>query len=118
MATFKHFEIRVHGAVTELYLADTSLYDVPQYTDLQHDLTDYVELHKPAGLIVNFARITYASTALINGVLKAQNRLESLGGKLKLIGLSESVREAFRMLKLDEKVVSIYDREEDAMAAF
>lgn len=118
MCTFTHFQIRDHGDVSELYLAETSLFDVPQYTELQQDLMDYVELHKPTRLIVNFDRISYASTALINGVLKAQNRLESLGGKLKLIGLSESVREAFRMLKLDEKVVSIYDREEDAMAAF
>jgi anti-anti-sigma regulatory factor len=118
MSKFKHFEIRVHGDVTELHLADTSLYDVPQYTELQHELMDYVELSKPAGLILSFDLISYASTALINGVLKAQNRLKSLGGKLKLFGLSESVREAFRMLKLDEKVVSIYDREEDALAAF
>lgn len=118
MSKFKHFEIRVHGDVTELHLTDTSLYDVPQYTELQHELVDFVELNRPDGLIANFDRISYASTALINGLLKAQNHLESLGGKLKLVGLSESVREAFRMLKLDEKVVSIYDREEDAIAAF
>lgn len=115
---FEHFEIRVHGDVTELHLADTSLYDVPQYTELQHELMDYVEPNKPTGLIVSFDRINYASTALINGVLKAQKQLESLGGKLKLIGMCQSVWEAFHMLGLDAKVFSIYDREEDAMAAF
>jgi anti-anti-sigma regulatory factor len=118
MSTFKHFEIRDHGDVTELHLADTSLYDVPQYTELQNELMDYVELQKPAGLIVNFDRISYASTALMNGVVKAQNHLDSLGGNLKLVGMCESVRDAFRMLGLDAKVFSIYDREEDAMAAF
>jgi anti-anti-sigma regulatory factor len=118
MSTFKHFEIRVHGDVTELYLVDTSLFDVPQYTEVQHELMDYVELHKPAGLIVNFDRISYASTALINGVLKAQHRLESLGGKLKLVGLCGSVRDAFHMLGLDAKVFSIHEREVDAIAAF
>ena len=118
MATFKHFEIRVRDDVIEHCLADTSLYDVPQYAELQHELMDYVELHKPAGLIVNFDRISYASTALINGVLKAQNRLESLGGKLKLVGLRGSVPDAFHMLGLDVKVFSIYDREADAIAAF
>ena len=118
MATFKHFEIRVHGDVAELYLVDTSLFDVPQYTEVQHELMDYVELHKPAGLIVNFDRISYASTALINGVLKAQNQLQALGGKLKLVGLRGSVHDAFHMLGLDVKVFSIYDREADAIAAF
>jgi anti-anti-sigma regulatory factor len=118
VSTFKRFEIRVRGAVTELYLADNSLYDVPQYTELQHDLMDYVELHKPPAVIVNFNRVSYASTALINGVLKAQNRLEYLGGKLKLVGLRGSVLDAFHMLGLDVKVFSIYDREADAIAAF
>jgi len=118
MSKFKHFEIRVHGDVTELHLADTSLYDVPQYAELQDELMDYVKQQEPVRLIVSFDRISYAATALINGVLKAQNHLQSLGGNLKLIGMCESVRDAFRMLGLDAKVFSIYDREEDAMAAF
>lgn len=118
MSTSKHFQIRSHGSVTELYLADTSFYDVPQHAELQEDLMDYVELHRAAGLIINFDRIGYASTALINGVLKAQKRLETSGGRVKLVGLRESVREAFQMLGLDGKVFSIYDTEADALTAF
>lgn len=118
MSQFGHFEVRQFDGVTELQLADTSLYEVRQYFELQRELLAFVEMYRPNKLVVNFEHIRYCSTALISGVLKSRRRLDAIGGELKFCGMSEPVRDAFIMLNLDGTVFDIYNSESDALAAF
>lgn len=118
MFEFRHFEVRQFDGFTELYLVDTSFFDVPQYAELQSELFVFVEMYRPRQLVVNFDRIRYCSTALISGVLRSQKRLDEIGGELKFCGMSEPVRDAFMMLNLDGTVFDIYESESDALAAF
>jgi anti-anti-sigma factor len=118
MVQFQHFDIHCHDDFTELRLADTTYYDVTRYAEVQDELMQLVEERNSTKLVVNFNRIRYCSTALINGVLKAQKRLVELGGTMKLCGMSEGVGDAFRMLGLDGTVFHVYRSEAEALAAF
>jgi anti-anti-sigma factor len=115
---FEHFQIHEHSGLTELHLADTTYYDLEQYSQLHQELMEFVERDKPHQLVVNFDRIRYSSTALINGILKTQERVAEAGGKVRLYGMCDSVRDAFKMLGLDGTLFTIYDSEADARAAF
>ncbi len=115
---FQHFDTHQHASFTELHLADTTYYDLEGYSDLQSELLAFVEQEKPQQLVVNFDRIRYSSTALINGVLKIQERMVEAGGKVRLYGMCDSVRDAFKMLGLDGTLFTICDSEADAHAAF
>ena len=118
MAQFRHFDVRQFDGVDELRLTDTSFFDVPRYAELQAELLAFVEMYRPSQLVVNFDRIRYCSTALINGVLRSRTRLHAIGGQLKFCGMSEPVRDAFVMLNLDGTVFDIYESESDALADF
>ncbi len=113
-----HFDIRHHDDFIELRLADTTFYDVPSYAELHDSLVEFVEQQQPVKLVISFDRIRYCSTALINGVLIAQNRMLQWGGELKLCGMSATVRDAFRMLRLDGSIFNIYGTSSEALAAF
>lgn len=118
MFEFRHFEVRQFDGFTELYLVDTSFFDVPRYAELQDELLVFVEMYRPRQLVVNFGRIKYCSTALISGVLQSRRRLDTIGGELKFCGMCQPVRDAFIMLNLDGAVFDIYESESDALAAF
>ena len=118
MSQFRHFDVRHFDGFTELHLADTTFFDVSRYAELQDELLTFVETQRPRHLVVNFDRIRYGSTALINGLLQCRNRLTAIGGELKLYGMCDPVREAFFMLNLDGNVFGIYESESDALVAF
>ncbi len=118
MFEFRYFEVRQFDGFTELSLVDTSFFDVPQFAELQGELFVFVEMYRPRQLVVNFDHIRYCSTALITGVLKVRERLDSIGGELKVCGMSKPVRDTFVMLNLDGTVFDIYDSESEALAAF
>jgi anti-anti-sigma factor len=118
MSQFQHFDIHCHDDFTEVRLADTTYFDVIRYAEIQDELMQFVDERRPGRLVINFNRIQYCSTALINGVLRVQKRLVELGGTIKLCGMSESVRESFDMLGLDGTVFHVYASEADALAAF
>jgi len=118
MIALNFFDVDQSGDVTELRLADSSLYDVPRYEELRDELIGFVERQRPARLIVDFSAIEYCSTAVIAAVLMAKRRMESKGGQMKLCGMSDGVRETFQMLKLDGTIFDILATNADAVNAF
>lgn len=118
MSDQKHFEVQVQGDVCMIHLIDPKLFDTLIVTELQDELLEYIESEQPQKLLVNFGGVTLCSTAVINGVLRAKKRLLDYGGRLKLCGMRDSVREAYRMLNLDGTVFEIYDHASDAINAF
>lgn len=118
MAKHKHFEIQWAGDVCVVHLSDPKLFDTLIVTELQDELMSLIETEKPSKMVVNFSTVTHCSTAVINSLLRAKKRLISEAGKLKLSGMRETVREAYKMLNLDGTVFEIHDKPSDAVAAF
>ena len=109
MPDYKHFEVQETDGVHFVHLVDPKLFDALIVTELQEELLQLIDDAQPHKLLVNFGRVAHCSTAVINGLLRAKKRLVSKGGVLKLCGMRENVREAYRLLNLDGTVFEIYD---------
>ncbi len=118
MIALHYFDVDQSGDVTELRLADPALFDIPRYEELRNELVSFVEQQRPSRLIVDFSAVGYCSTAVIAAVLMAKKRLDSVGGRMKLCGMSDAVRETFQMLKLEGAIFDIHTTKADAVDAF
>lgn len=118
MSEFRHFSIQQLGDITLLELADPNLFESLMVSELHDELLDYIATHSPRRLVVDFGRVTFCSSAVINGLLRAKRRLVTSGSALKFCAMSETTREAYRTLNLDGTVFDIYDTRAEAMAAF
>lgn len=65
-------------------------------------------------LLVDFKRVPYIDSSGIATFVEGLKRMMAYGGRLKLIGLLEGVKEIFSFSKLD-KVFEIYGSFEDAL---
>ena len=65
-------------------------------------------------LLIDFKGVSYIDSSGIATFVEGLKRMMSYGGRLKLIGLLEGVREIFSFAKLD-KVFEIYGSFEDAL---
>jgi len=118
MIALHYFDVEWSGDVTELRLADPSLFDVPRHEELRYKLVSFAEQQRPSKLIVDFSAVGYCSTAVIAAMLTVKKSLEPEGGQIKLCGMSETVRETFQTLKLDGTIFDILATNADAVNAF
>lgn len=115
---YQHLMVRLEGDVLVIELIDPKLFDTTTVTQLQDELLRLVDAERPSKAIVDFVRVVHCSTAVINGLLRAKRRLTANNGALKLCGMTEGIRDAYKMLNLDGTVFQIYDALKDAIAAF
>jgi anti-anti-sigma regulatory factor len=101
MTNYERFEIQTQKDVTIVHLADPKLFETVMVSELEDELLALIEERRPKKVLVNFARVTHCSTAVINGLLRAKKRLVGEGGDLKLCGMKDTIREAYRILNLD-----------------
>lgn len=114
----KHFQVERRNSAVVLHLKDPNLFDTLLINGLHDELLEFIELEKPQKLLVDFKRVTYSSTAVINALLRAKKRVGAEGGQLKLSSMAEPIREQFRILNLDGTVFDIYPSSEAALATF
>jgi len=117
-SSYNHFLIEDRSVAIVLTLVDPKLFDTLLVAELDDELIAYVDGLQPHHLVINFRRVTQCSTAVINSVLRAKKRLVARNGAVKLCGMNDAIRSAYRMLNLDGTVFNIYDDVEAAIAAF
>jgi len=118
MADYKRFDIQTEGDVLILNMADPRLFETLLVNELEDELLSIIDQQQPAKVVVNFERVTHCSTSVINGLLRGKKRLKRTGGSLKLCGMRDTVREAYRILNLDGTVFEIYDDVSAALKSF
>ena len=118
VSEYQHLIVRREHDVLVIELVDPKLFDTITVTQLQEELLRLVDTERPSRAIVDFSRVLHCSTAVINGLLRAKRRIVSNGGELKLCGMTDGIRDAYKMLNLDGTVFQIYDTWEDAVLAF
>jgi len=80
---------------------------------LREEIMDLID-QRVTPLLVDFKKVSYIDSSGIATFVEGLKRMMSYGGRLKLIGLLEGVREIFRFSKLDQ-VFEIYRSFEDAL---
>lgn len=118
MSKYKHFEVETIRDVSVLRLIDPQLFDTLIVTELQDELIDFVEAATPGKVLINFSNVSHCSTAVINSLLRTKKRLIRDNGRLKLCGMRDGLREAYKMLNLDGTVFDIVDNPSDGIQAF
>ena len=117
MHDYRRFRIAESNDVTILQLVDPRLFDTVVVSELEDELLSLVELRSPRKVLVDFCDVGHCSTSVINGLLRVKKRLVSRNGRLALCGMTESIRDAYRMLNLDGTVFTIFATREEALAA-
>ena len=79
----------------------------------------FINLVKQKGkaILINLSEVTYIDSSGLATLIELMQKLNEYGGKLKLSGLDQSVRNIFEVSKLTD-VFSIYEREQEALKAF
>ena len=66
-------------------------------------------------IVLNLEKVTMVDSSGIGTIIRCHSALAKNGGKMKIVGASHSVREAFKITRLD-KVFEFHDSEESALA--
>jgi len=118
MPEYRHLAVEPRGNVAVVQLLDSKLADALVVSELQEEMLELIETENPTNVLVSFTGVNQCSTAVINGLLRAKKRIMADGGQLKLCGMNDMIREAYRMLNLDGTVFKIYENADDALDAF
>ena len=118
MAEFRHFSVQLMDGVTVVQVLAPRLTDSLTVAEFQDELLEMIESDLPDKVVVSFKGVVHCSTAVINGLLRAKKRLLTINGSLRLCGMMEVIRDAYRILNLDGTVFHIDEALEDSLAAF
>lgn len=66
--------------------------------------------------VLDFAGVTFIVTQAIGALMVVHKRLRSQGGRLVIVGLTDSIRRVFQLIKLDQ-VFTLAATREEALAA-
>lgn len=65
-------------------------------------------------IILNLGRVTMVDSSGIGTMIRCHSAVTAAGGKLKIVGANSTVRQAFRITRLD-KVFEFHETEESAL---
>ena len=66
-------------------------------------------------IVLNLEKVTMVDSSGIGTIIRCHSALAKHGGTMKIVGASHSIREAFKITRLD-KVFEFHDTEESALA--
>jgi anti-sigma B factor antagonist len=67
-------------------------------------------------LIINLSKVTMMDSSGIGTMIRCHSAMSAAGGTIKVVGANTTVRQAFKITRLD-KVFAFYDDEKSALAA-
>jgi anti-anti-sigma factor len=113
---YQFFDVEFQGDAAVVRPVDTRFFDTDQYRELLAELSQFGGETRARPVVVDLDRVTYCSTAVVNGLIQLQEHLGARGGKLKLANLSSETKHTLRFLRLDQKVFETYETKEAAFA--
>jgi anti-sigma B factor antagonist len=76
--------------------------------------TDALADGSARNIVVNLANVTMVDSSGIGTIIRCHSAVAKHGGKMKIVGANQSVREAFKITRLD-KVFEFHDTEQSAL---
>ena len=67
-------------------------------------------------LIINLSKVTMMDSSGIGTMIRCHSAISATGGTIRLVGANSTVRQAFKVTRLD-RVFAFYDDEATALAA-
>ena len=118
MADYKRFDVTVTDGVTVICPVDKELSDLVLQDELHEELLGFLANEQPQKLVINFGRVEYCTTGIINSLLSVKKRVMAAGGQFNMCCLTQHVHDAFRALNLEGTVFQVFETEEKAVDSF
>src|SRR5262245_30577886 len=108
----RYFRLETQGDICVVHFEDIQL--GPDSRDAVYGL---VEKQGHSKLVLDLSDIWALSSFALGILANLQQRVEAAGGRLKLCGLNENIKQLFRLTKFDQ-IFEIYATREEALRAF
>lgn len=105
----------VHGDIAVGTVDSVSMLDTMNTTEFGNAVLAYAEGKAGLNLLLNFANVTYMSSAALTELLRVNEAMREAGGSLRLCGLSKDIRKVFQITNL-EKLFVIHEGDKLDMA--
>ena len=115
---YTHLAVHREADILTIKLIGPSLFKSRITNALEAELLEMIEKEQPFRVVVDFTGIERCSTAVMNALLRVKRRVVTRGGHLKLCSMIDSIRDVYKLLKLDGTVFDIYETLDDAYADF
>jgi anti-anti-sigma factor len=102
METKQALEIRREGDVAVARFKDRCICDVEEIANASACLRQYIETHRPGGLIFDFAGVKFFSSQVLGLLLGARACLQPYQGRVAVSALSPQLQRVFRITNLDK----------------
>ena len=107
--------VRHVGAITIVDLLDRRLIDTARIESLGARITDLINNANAVKLIINFDKVEYLSSTMLNVLIALETAVKRKKGKLALAHLDPELQKVFTLMKLN-KVMTICKTVDDAMS--
>jgi anti-sigma B factor antagonist len=105
------------GDIAVVNFVDKKILDEQNIQMIGDDLFRLVDELGRRKILLNFSNVQYMSSAALGKLIRLHQRLQSVGGKLALCGISKDLYDVFAITKLD-KMLSIVKDEPTGLNSF
>src|SRR5688500_12569484 len=105
------------GDITIVRFVDRKILDAAAIEELGDDLISLVDVDGRKRLLLDFADVTFMSSAALNKLIVLEKRVKENKGRLKLCNLRAELREIFEITRLDT-IFEICDSATIALESF
>ncbi len=112
-----HFMVEIAADVTVVFLQDARILDETTVKVIAEELMRLVDNTYKIKLMIEFSNVEYLSSAVLGKLVAIHKKVQEGKGILKLACIKPSIKEVFKITKLD-KVFDIHDTHEAAMNSF
>ncbi len=116
VATRKDALLRIQkqNQVAVVSFSTSRILDQTNVQQLGEELDALVDEHKLDKIVLNFAGVTYMSSAVMGKLVSLLKKVKTAGGRLKLCSIEDSIYEIFEIMRFD-KMFDIAQNEDDAV---
>ena len=106
--------IQKQNDVAVVSFASSRILDQSNVQQLGEEFDALVDRYKLRKIVLNFANVSYMSSAVMGKLVSLLKKVQASGGKLKLCGIEESIFEIFKIMRFD-KMFDIRANEDEAI---
>lgn len=117
MDNTRDLDIESAGNVAIASFKSACISDVEEITVASARLNEYIETHRPGGLVVDFAGVKFFSSQVLGLLLEMRAHIGTYAGRVAVSSLSPQLERVFQITNLD-KLFTLYPDRTTALKQF
>jgi anti-sigma B factor antagonist len=93
---------RRKGTISVGTVSASSMISSISIAEFGESVLRYIESHPSVNLLLNFETVDYLSSGVLSELLRINNAIQETKGRLRLCGISKTIREIFEITNLDQ----------------